>query len=198
LETQEKRNKQNVGLTIIETLITLLVVSVIVAITIPGLHRSQQNFHIDLLQQDLFKDIKLSRNEAIIRAGSPVILCASSDGTRCNTQFWESGWIAFFDINGDQTFNINTGEKFIKQRLYSQNTISIRTTGFNHSSILTFDSQGLVGPAGTIVLCDSRGKEHALGIIVADKGLPVIAIDEEDSDDIVNTHEGLGSNVDCP
>jgi type IV fimbrial biogenesis protein FimT len=89
------------GFTLLESLITMAILAIVVAISIPSMaalvarHRTVSNVN------QLITHMHLTRSTAITRRASAV-LCPSLDGQRCQQGTdWSHGWIVFTDPDGD-------------------------------------------------------------------------------------------------
>ncbi len=93
------------GFTLIELMITLLVVGVLLVIATPGFKTFIEDNRISTSSNDFLNAIAVARSEAIRRRG-PVTLCSSSDFTSCaNNTSWQAGWIIFNDRNSNGIFD---------------------------------------------------------------------------------------------
>lgn len=83
------------GFTLIELLVTLVVLAIVVGIAIPNFGAMIRDNRSMTLSDELIGAVSYARAQAIT-AGSPVSLCASSNGNTCGTN-WAEGWIVFAD-----------------------------------------------------------------------------------------------------
>lgn len=79
------------GLTLVELMVTIAVLAILLAISIPSLTDSTLGSKLRSQANDLAAGALLARSEAIKRNQS-VTLCASSNGSTC-TGAWINGWI---------------------------------------------------------------------------------------------------------
>lgn len=99
-------HKYQVGFTIIELMVTLVVLAIVVAVAIPGFNTLIQNNRSVALAEEFITALNFARAEAIKRGGR-VAICASDTGTSCEGD-WTDGWIVIVD--GALTDNANTAE----------------------------------------------------------------------------------------
>ncbi|HEX4330215.1 MAG TPA: GspH/FimT family pseudopilin, partial [Burkholderiales bacterium] len=102
------------GFTIIELMLSLVVLAIIVALGAPALMSFVVQGRMTSQINDLLADISLARNEAATR-GVRVVVCASTNSTTasptCSTQVgdWTNGRIVFVDVDGDGDHNTASG-----------------------------------------------------------------------------------------
>lgn len=81
------------GMTIIELMITVVVLALLMAVAIPSFKNASLGSRLSAAANDLLASVQLARSEAIKR-NVAVTLCASSDGATCAAAGgWEQGWI---------------------------------------------------------------------------------------------------------
>jgi type IV fimbrial biogenesis protein FimT len=91
-----RRNQQ--AFTLIELMVTLVVLAIVVAIGLPNFTTLINNNRSVTLGEEMVVAINLARAEAISRGGH-VTLCASTNGTTCGGT-WVGGWIVAVDSVG--------------------------------------------------------------------------------------------------
>lgn len=87
--------KQAKGFTLIELMVTLVVLAVVLGIAIPSFNTQIMNNRSVSLGEDFATAVNFVRSEAVKRRAR-VSMCASSDGATC-TGNWTDGYIAFVD-----------------------------------------------------------------------------------------------------
>ncbi len=98
---------QQVGMTLIELMVTISVVAILATIAAPNLQSMIERNQLQTLTNSLVSNLYLARSEAAKR-GFNVTLCASDSGqTACNSNAtsFVNGWIIFtdYDKNGSLT-----------------------------------------------------------------------------------------------
>jgi prepilin-type N-terminal cleavage/methylation domain-containing protein len=134
------------GFSVIELACALALGGVVVALTVPSMHRLAQDSAAVATHNDLRAAIAFARNQAV-QLATPVSLCASADGRDCDADSdWREGWIAFTDsgvagtVDGaDQVLRAWTGP--------GRGRLAIEAQGAAPG--LRFSSRGLPLPAGT-------------------------------------------------
>jgi len=95
--------KRQNGLTLIELLLSIVVLTIIVALGVPSFMEFIKNNRLTAQANNLVVSIQLARNEAVKR-GSGSTVCASTDMTTCSgDDDWSTGWIVFSDLDRDGT-----------------------------------------------------------------------------------------------
>ena len=91
--------KRQNGLTLVELLVTIVVLTVLLATGVPSFMEFIKNNRLIGQTNDLVVAVQLARNEAIKR-GSMTVICASADQATCSgNDDWTTGWIVFSDLN---------------------------------------------------------------------------------------------------
>lgn len=106
------------GVTLMEMVVVLAIVSILFAIAVPGYAYLASTNRIAAATNDLVTSLQLARSEAIRRAAR-VTVCKSDSATNaapsCNPgAAWEDGWIVFVDggsrgviEGGDETLRVH-------------------------------------------------------------------------------------------
>ena len=160
---------RNSGLTLIELLITVAIVGVLIASATPSMTEFIQNNRAVTQVNELHTSLSLARNEAIKR-NSNITVCRSSNGTTCSGA-WQNGWIVFVDNNFDGSVDDGDQVLSVHGNLTGNNTLAFSQTRviYANSGLAIADSNG------TFILCDARGTEKSIGVVVGPSGRPRIA-----------------------
>ncbi len=196
--------RRHSGFTLIELLISIAIVAILAGLMAPSFTAFIQNNRLSGQINSLIGTIHLSRGEAANRR-SIVTLCASDNGSNCNTSNWEAGWILFSDANNGGNAVIDGADQLLLYQEPLSGGNSLRASGFSGSNlgVLQFSSTGFIlasSPApGTFTLCDSRGTAFAKAIVVNISGVSRLAVDEDSTlNGIVNDHRGSLGDITCP
>jgi type IV fimbrial biogenesis protein FimT len=95
------------GFTLVELLITMVVVSILLATAVPSFMQFIKNNRVTGQANSFVVSIHVARNEAVKR-GAGTTLCASDDLISCSGS-WSDGWIAFSDLNRNGAIDTATG-----------------------------------------------------------------------------------------
>ncbi|MEJ2686697.1 MAG: GspH/FimT family pseudopilin [Gammaproteobacteria bacterium] len=89
--------KPTFGFTLIELLVTMAVAAVIVTWAVPNFRTMITNNRVSSQANSLLVAVNTARSAAVSR-GTPVTVCASTDGKTCSQSAnWATGWIVFTD-----------------------------------------------------------------------------------------------------
>ncbi len=173
------------GLTLIEAVVALAIMSVLLALSVPVLLETIQNNRMRAQLNELETSVNLARSEAVSHSNN-VTICRSNDAVTCAGQ-WQNGWLVFIDNDFDGKIDLDDEILSVHGGLTSGNTLTFSQTH------LTYSREGVAnnGANSTFTLCDERGAEHARGLIIGSTGLASFATDT-DSDGIVEGADGVG------
>lgn len=182
------------GFSLIELMITVLVLAIVVAIGSPNFTSTIQNNRLTGQINSMNGALSFVRTEAV-KLNQNVTICASSDQSTCNgSGAWNSGWIIFVDDNSSGS--LDGGEEILRVGDPLPGNNILRLVGFTDDSYVTFDNQGRTQASGTFIFCDDREEKEALGIVINLSGQTRKAVDQDTpKDSIVNDHDG--GNVAC-
>ena len=185
------------GLTLIELLVTLVVLSIVVGIAVPSFRELILNNRVTSQLNTVSGTLAFARSSAASQPGNAsVTLCASDDGAACSGQSsWENGWIMFTDDDGDSAVDAGTDVVLrVNSGLSGGNTL--RVSGFGGAnSAIRFDGEGMprlpagAPAAGTFVVCDGRGAANASALVVSGAGQVRVVRDGNDH---------AGNAIGCP
>jgi type IV fimbrial biogenesis protein FimT len=146
------------GLTIVEILIAISVLSVIFLVGTPGVSYLTQQYHLKNTSDDLMAAVSMAQIEAANRY-STVRICPSSEGAVCREDGdWNRGWLVFTDGNNNQV-----PDRIEILEYYSPPNKNVRiqasgaveeTASFNLSGLISHNGSAVgsftVCPTGTI------------------------------------------------
>jgi prepilin-type N-terminal cleavage/methylation domain-containing protein len=157
------------GFTLYELMITLAVVSIVLAFGLPNLAEFRQNGRMTATANDFHAAFHMARSEAA-RSKSNITICASADPFGANSTCdgtWDQGFIVFIDGDADQN-RFGAGENVLRAHGPAQTGVNLRIA--NNATYFMFASTGLgrMDTAGNptvsqIVMCDDRGNVRGPG-----------------------------------
>jgi type IV fimbrial biogenesis protein FimT len=151
------------GFTLVELLITIVVISVLLATGVPAFQDFIKNNRLTAQTNGFVSAIQLARSEAVKR-GTNTIVCASSNGTSCsdNKNDWVKGWIVFSDLNQNNDPDTGVGAPLCEDTedclmrtgngLSNNTTISVTAANTIAEHTLRFLPTGLASNAGIVTV----------------------------------------------
>ena len=167
--------RQQGGFSLYELLMTLALAALLVSIGLPSfsslLARSQQAVEINAL----FHAFHLARKQSIMRR-KVVSLCPSRDGESCLAgKDWSPGWIMFENTDRDSPPRVDPGEIIVRAHDVAD---SVRIIANRQAFTLRATYKRATN--GTFVICDTRNRAPAKGLIVSYTGRPRVALERPD------------------
>ena len=100
------------GFTLVELLITIVVVSILLATAVPSFMQAIKNNRVAGQANSFVVSTQMARNEAVKRGASTTICAANTAMNACSSSGtdWSNGWIVFSDLNRDGVLNAGTGD----------------------------------------------------------------------------------------
>ena len=127
------------GITLVELLITMAVVTIVAALGVPSFMRLLARHAIAAQAEELQDAVRLGRNEAMKRSG-PVVLCrtdAANPGHCTGTGGNWQTWVLFTDLA--RTGSFVAGDAVVRQHL----DVSGRMTVVSNAATLRFEATGI-------------------------------------------------------
>lgn len=170
----------NRGFTVPEIIITLGVISILLALGVPGLSSTIKNNRLAGTLNNMITDIHFARSEAVKR-DVRVIMCRTRDPNRdipvCNgdDKNWTSGYFIFADDGNyvNKTYDDGTDVLLRRGQAAASGVIMRTNAAWNH--YLEFNPSGTTNENGytaEMSICDDRGPEKGRHIFVAPSGIP--------------------------
>jgi prepilin-type N-terminal cleavage/methylation domain-containing protein len=166
------QERQSRGFTLPEILATLAVAAVGASMAIPALQDAMTEQQRTRAINELIGTLHVARNTAITR-NAAVTVCASPNGSSCEGDVWQQGWLVFADASGDRT---PQAEEILQVTTLPGNGTAIVSTDF--SPHLTFSAAGQLissdarGVTGRFFVCDPGVEQASRVIHVLASGAP--------------------------
>ncbi|MEX2475653.1 GspH/FimT family pseudopilin [Marinobacter sp.] len=194
--------KRNLGFTLLELLITIVILGIIAAFAVPSFREMVLNNRLSAQINETTSLVGYARSEASKILSGVVTICASTDSATCSgNSNWETGVIVFRDDDLNAAFGGTDELLKVSGELAGGNTLRIIDMTSDGGNYVQFDNKGFPrasatgNVAGTFVLCDERGAAEAMAISINFSGQTHLARDT-DGNGILNDHEG--NDVTCP
>ncbi|MEE9451609.1 MAG: GspH/FimT family pseudopilin [Gammaproteobacteria bacterium] len=158
----------NIGTTLLEAIIVLLLISILLIIAVPIGRDYIARSHVTTATYQIVNALNMGRVSAIER-GMSVTFCHSNDGIDCNGD-WSEGQILFFDQQGNG--RVDTGDEVIRVWQADKFAVQINWRGFFSNRIIQMDPSGMgKAMSGSFIICPISGKsQYARAIIVSRNG----------------------------
>jgi len=147
-------NKQirNLGVTLIELIITISIAGILVSIAIPSFSSIIRSTRLTTYANELVTSLNLARSEAVKRG---VQVSVKKKGS--TNQNWDSGWDIFTDLDGDGT--LDAADTLLKTYPALTNGFTLRTGTVGYQDFAAYLPSGLsLNSSGdTFRLCASSG-----------------------------------------
>lgn len=182
------------GFTLVELMVTIVIVAVLVAIGLPSFRNVIQRNRVSTASNDLLAGLAYARTTAINR-GQLVSMCPSTDGTSCtsNGQAFEPGWIVYTYPAGAASANkaYAAASGTLLRASGSHTGVSINA---QQTPVITFGLQGQLRNSGALVfLTCSRTGSSSIGESTA--AVPGVRMDVNGSGSIQT--QALSAGASC-
>ena len=154
------------GFTLIEAVICLAVASILLGVAVPALNDALASARASAARGKLLSTLTTSIGHAAA-TGTEVVLCPSAGSGCRNTFDWSGGWIAFADIDGNR--RRAPGETLVHAAGPLDDTVRLRSTT-GRRRLVVQPNGGNAGSNVTFTLCDRRGAEAAVTLVLANNG----------------------------
>ncbi len=173
------------GFTLIELIITLVILGVLVAMGVPAYTQFVRDSRRSAVLNEFSAALNLARSEAIKR-GVPIAVCRTSDGLTCGGS-WNGGWLVFVNTDNDVPAAVDSGELVLRTYLVQDPAYTFTPNG-NFTNFISYLPNGSSNNFGRFTYCDARGLRSARAVLISVTGRARLSrdangdgIDEDDS-----------------
>lgn len=154
------------GFTLIEATICLAIAGILLGVAVPALKDALASSRASATRAALLASWTTAVGHAAM-TGTEVVLCPSV-GTGCRNSFdWSEGWIAFADIDGNR--RRAPGETLVDVADALHGSVRLRSTT-GRRRLVVQPNGGNAGSNVTFTLCDRRGADQAVTLVLANTG----------------------------
>ncbi|MFQ6370128.1 GspH/FimT family pseudopilin [Shewanella sp. YIC-542] len=151
------------GFTLVETIVALLVLTILLGVAIPSLTELQRQYRTDAAMRQLQQFIALARNQAI-NYRTRVVVCRLENNS-CLDSDWQAGISAFIDNNDDRIRDSS------EPLLQESGTFHREDGIFYNRKAIRFMQDGLAtGSNGTLSYCPDNLADNGQALIVNQAG----------------------------
>jgi type IV fimbrial biogenesis protein FimT len=156
------------GLSSLELLCVLAVVSIVAVFAAPGLRALRQQAALVTSANTLLGHLHYARGLAILR-NSPAVLCLSADGRQCAARTTQPlvAWLVFLNLDRDAPPRVDAGEPVTRA---TQLAAGVRMSATRLA--VTYWPVSRAGTTATFTLCVAEPAANARDIIVSQSGRP--------------------------
>jgi type IV fimbrial biogenesis protein FimT len=132
------------GFTIIEMMVTVLILAIISVAAAPAFTDVIRRARIDANNSKITGALAFARSEAVSRNANVSMCTLDSDGDFCDgDEDWSLGWIVFEDVDGNGDFD-NAADTVLRVWSALPDTVELQEID-DSSNSLTFDEKGTIG-----------------------------------------------------
>lgn len=155
------------GFTLLEAIVALMVTVILLAVAVPAWSNAVAAVHAGNARSVMATTLIDSMRHATI-GGAEVVVCPSLDAVACTgAPDWTPGWIAFADIDRNRVRGAH--EPILRREPALEGGVRLNST--RGRTRLVFQPGGSnAGSNVTFTLCDSRGPEKAITLVLANGG----------------------------
>jgi type IV fimbrial biogenesis protein FimT len=139
------------GFTLVELAITLVVLSVLMAMAAPLFTGVTNGNRLTSNANEIVAALQIARSEAL-RRNARTLFCQSSNGTSCSNDAGWEGWLVYADANGD---NVVDPEEIVRSGVIEQPIQIVPSSNITLSRV-TFRADGLAYNGNTLLEASVR------------------------------------------
>ncbi|WP_309045743.1 GspH/FimT family pseudopilin [Marinobacter sediminicola] len=167
--------RENSGFTLIELMVTLVVIAIVAMIAVPAMSDMVTRSRTTAAYNELQGLVGYARSESAKSPAQSVLLCSSNNGTSCTGQTdWSTGWLVARDLNGNGSVDVADTVLKVAGELSAGISLNVKTGASSDFNTTTVSLIRNGAPAGgnqiTFKLCDAFGASEARGVVLSVSG----------------------------
>jgi type IV fimbrial biogenesis protein FimT len=143
--------RAHAGFTIIELMMTIMVLAILAAIALPDLSALIKNNRLETALGEVQYGLTYARSEAVTRTQN-ITVCPTTDGANCNGANWQDGLLVFVDAN-PPAGTVSSTSEILKHVQFGASGLRIQDLG---NRFLSFNPSGRAMNGDTLTFCDTR------------------------------------------
>jgi type IV fimbrial biogenesis protein FimT len=155
------------GFTLLDALLGMSIAVLVFGIALPNYRDAVARVHAAAARSAMTMTLFGAMRDSTVN-GKEAVVCPSRDAGVCSEGTdWSHGWIAFIDVNGDRYRS--AGEAVVGRQPALDGDVRLHST--QGRPRIVFQPNGSnAGSNVTFTLCDRRGPDEALRLILANNG----------------------------
>ncbi len=157
------------GVTLIELMVTLFLVSILIAIASPSFSGLLRENQLNNQTTELTRALHYARSQALA-LGKSVLICSVDSTLNCSTQnkkIWTHGWLVAIDQNNNRNFDVQTD---VKLRIFQNQKNNVNIIS-NRTLVAVFSPDGnATGSNRTFTLCHKYDNKVARQVVLSNSG----------------------------
>lgn len=153
-------NRSETGFTIIELLVTVVVVGILAALAMPSFQDLVRKRNATTVAETFVSDMRFARSESLKRT-TPVTVCQSSNSATCSAVAgaWVTGWITFIDFNGNGAVDMD--DTLLRVQTSPAGIVSIQNNLASDRRFFTYQANGIARAANQTFFIVPNGANGA-------------------------------------
>ena len=161
-----KNKNQQLGVTLLELLFAVTILSVLVSLALPSFSTLREQTRMNNGVSNLVRSFHLAKQHS--NAGALTSVCKSMDGQQCTDGFdWSDGWLVFLNFDGDEPPHIDPGEIVLEVH---ESVSPLRVS--SNRAAYSLRPSGRRSTNGTLTWCSPNERVDSRAVVVSYTGKP--------------------------